>query len=226
MFTFLFLLCLGLLVAFIVGLVEPIPYSMKSNAKIPRKRWGLTVGGLLLACLVLLVLSAQSWGKTVPTSSKATAIVPSTNPTNTPTPSPKPPQTLEEKIKALLSDGETVEITNANDIDTNASLPGQKEIDITLNLGDAFWDINAAKSGVWYTTTKLTKAIFPLDNSIYDLQITANMPTTDAYGKKQMSELELILITKATYNKIDWNNFDYHNIPIIADSYFENHIIK
>jgi len=70
------------------------------------------------------------------------------------------------------------------------------------------------------TTANLTKGIFPLDQSIYDLQITANFPTTDAYGKKQMSELEFIIITRSTFNKISWDNFDYNNIPTIADSYF------
>ncbi len=146
--------------------------------------------------------------------------------TSIPTSLPKAPQTLQEKINAQLNDGQSASIVDARDIDTNALLPGKKEIDITLNLGEGFWDTNAAKSGVWKTTAELTQSIFPMDGNIYLLQITANVPTTNAYGKKDMTELELITITRGTYNKISWDNFGYKNIPTIADTYFENKNIK
>lgn len=152
---------------------------------------------------------------------------PTTQPTPIVSPLPsKAPMTLEDKIKTKLTDGESVTVSDAVDIDTNKPILGKRQADITTNLGSGFWNIKSAKTGVQSTAAKLVKDIFPLDDSLYAIQITANVPTTNAYGKSEMSQLVLIIITRDTYNKIQWNNFDYHNLPTIADTYYENNTIK
>lgn len=197
----------------------------KTEPEIKKTKIGLIV--LTIVFFVLFGVSSDASKQNKVQNSQATAPpATTTQKTPTPTPTPQPPQTIEEKIKAQLGTNDTFSIEDDVDLDTSKVVPGKKWVNITLTLGDAFWDINAAKSGVWRQAAKLTENIFPLDDAIGTLQIKADIPTKDAYGKEAMSQLELITITRKTYAKIKWDSFDYKNIPVIADTYYENKSIK
>ncbi|SRR5258708_7450648 len=192
-----------------------------------KKDWSKRTKWIITCVFIFLLIFAGISNNSNPNKDNSTSSgsTPTTT-TSTPLATPKPPQTLKEKIKAQLGDGESFVIENAVNIDTNEPLVGKKQITITRNLGDNLFSIDLAKTGAQLRTTQLSQNIFPLDDSIATLQVTTNIPVTDVYGKNKTDELELAIITRDTYNKIQWNNFDYHNIPTIADSYFENKNIK
>lgn len=188
--------------------------------------WNKVVKWIVTGIFALFALISVFSNKNQITEHTPLASTTDITPTSYPTPTPKQPQSIEGKIKGQLGDGESMSIEDAINLDTNQTIPGEKQVDITLDAGNNQWDLNMTKDLVWARVAKLTQGIFPLDKTIYALQVTANIPTTDPYGRTQQTELALITIVRDTYNKIQWSDFDYHNIPTIADTYFENKAVK
>ena len=151
----------------------------------------------------------------------------------TPTPTPAKPKSLEEKVKSALpesmKDAEVATDDAAlikNGTVTETLIPSKKVVLLTKKLGNGFWDVNAAKQGVWQLTTETIKSVFPVDTSIYSITLIAEAPVTTAYGKNDFTTLETVTFTRDTFNQIAFKGFDYHNIPTIADIYVENHNLK
>lgn len=60
MFTALSIVFLGLIVALIIGLIRPFRYLPTSKTKPTRKTLGMTFGGLILVCFILLGITAPT----------------------------------------------------------------------------------------------------------------------------------------------------------------------
>jgi len=154
------------------------------------------------------------------------------SPTNPPqpsnTPTPAKPLTLEEKIKNVLPDSMSdisVMSDKAINFTTKAVIPGKIDIYIDANHTGTYWDLKRTKLETWDEATNIIQKVFPLDNTINGIIIINKIPVTTAYGKKENVMLTTISVSRDTYNKIDFKNFDSKNIPTIADQYVENHKI-
>lgn len=151
------------------------------------------------------------------------ASVSSVHPTAIPTPKP---MTFDEKVKAAAQNNygriSEVKIDDAVNLDTNAVIPGKKNVNITALMNNAVGSDMAKRDGMRMTTAIIQK-LFPIDSNIFSVTITTNMPAVDVYGKNNQEWLQTLIITRDTFNKINFNNFDYLNIPSIADTYSENH---
>src|SRR5947209_6423047 len=105
MFTTLLFIFLGLIVALIVGLIRPFRYLPMSKTEPTRKLLGMTFGGLLLVCFILMGITASTT-KAVDTSIKASVTQIPTMVTAIPTNTPKkaiPTLTSKPLIKATTT---------------------------------------------------------------------------------------------------------------------------
>jgi hypothetical protein len=221
-----FFLAAGLLLPPIAKIaLKPIPYRIKRNYK-------------AVAVIILMILGLSLAPKTASDSVQKTQPVQQvTIPQQTtkiifssPTPTLTPkPLTLDEKVKQALVgkiENPSIEIDDAIDPKTFDKIPEKKDITIDYSMGKDFWDLNAAKKSSLKNVVSIIKQIFPIDPIINSVVITAKIPTTDAYGKQKDDVMNVFTISRDTYSKIDFANFDYQNIPVIADTHFENKNIK
>ncbi len=71
-----------------------------------------------------------------------------------------------------------------------------------------------------YDASELFKAIFPLDSKIYQVQTIVKKKYTDDYGNKQEKYLATTLMTRDTYNKINWQGFESSKLDKITEVNF------
>ena len=137
--------------------------------------------------------------------------------------------TLEQKIKNLTDQyvgySTTVVIKKGQDTQ-GKSTPDKNAIVVTINAGENVNGINGQKESGWSNAANVFKLAFSEDKSINEVEVDTNLPTVNAYGKQEITPFQTIVMSRNTYDKIDWNNFDSKNIPIISDLYFDNSSIK
>jgi hypothetical protein len=199
-------------------------------------KWGITaVFGFFTLIALIGGLSGSKQDSATAHSPSPTTVAQATNrpePTVTPTEeimSTPEPLTLEDKIKGALPDSISnpdVSVDDAIDFNTDADVPGKKDVTITANHNGTYWDTNSTKEATWKEAVVIMQRVFPLDEAIHGIIIMNMVPVTDAYGKSTTDMLTTIDLSRDTYDKIDFKNFDYKNIPVIADKYIENHNIK
>ena len=74
------------------------------------------------------------------------------------------------------------------------------------------------KTGILIDTSKIMENIFS-DPQIGTVLLNWHYPETNAYGT-QINPLAIqVVLSRQTYNKINWSNFLFNNIPQVADSY-------
>lgn len=160
----------------------------------------------------------------------AVTVKPASKPTNTPTPKPVSKSlSLEDRIKQTFpqdSKGSTVTVDTAIDIDTGDDIPGKKDVSLDIILNGTYWDTKATKQASYQYTTDIIKKVFPMESDIDAIIFTYEVPATNAYGQENNTMLDYMTISRATYNQINFNNFDPNNIPTIADKYGENNNLK
>jgi hypothetical protein len=226
---------LSSLAALIFSLFRPLP---KLGTR--KKSIIVSLGFLIFFLAISPKVPTESTNtkvQVVSTIEKATSIpMPSNTPTinDTPVPTEKPKATptevpLEEKVKAAVTNkikNATIEIVDAEDSKTYKKIPGKKDVYIDYEMGDAFWDLNAAKNASYKIATELMPIVFPIDPVIESILVSATIPTKDVYGKSTTDVLNAITLSRNTYVKINFSDFDYHNIPTISDFFSENKKIK
>ena len=126
---------------------------------------------------------------------------------------------IEKLIKELLGDtsntGEKrVEKVVYNEVDTSPY--------IGLNLhADENITVKLARSGMLKDTLEIMKA---LNKEGYKgkFYVDWRLPLTDKYGNTEPGKVMSINISAENFSKINFDNFDYLNLPDIADGYFEH----
>ena len=97
---------------------------------------------------------------------------------------------------------------------------GGKSVTITLN-GDDNLTNNLTKKGLQMNSNPVFKSAFK-NKEVNCVIVAWQLPLSDPYGKTSDEVVMRIKLTRDTFNKIDWNNFDFQNYPTIADDYFEH----
>jgi hypothetical protein len=105
-----------------------------------------------------------------------------------------------------------------------AVAPGGKFITITLNGNDNLTN-NMTKEGLQIDSGKVFQTIFK-NKEVNCVAVFWQLPMVDTYGKKSDDIVMKIKLTRDTFSKINWDNFDFHNYPTIADFYFEHPALK
>jgi len=193
-------------------------------------KWGITAFFAFIVLMGAIGNSSSSKTETTTASTEVAAKQETVAPTKPQaTPTPAKPMTLEEKIKAALPESMSeVDVTTdkAIDFSTDADVPGKIDVTIDANHTGTYWDVKSTKEATWKEATDIIQKVFPMDKTIDGIIIINEVPVTTAYGKKDKNMLTTVSISRDTYSKIDFGNFDYKNIPTIADHYVENHNIK
>lgn len=90
---------------------------------------------------------------------------------------------------------------------------------------------NLQKGTMHNEAAKIMQAIFPIDSNIGDIIIWSQLPVKDQYGNAKDDTAIIYSVSRALFSKINWNNFDYHDLPNLLKSengtddrnnYFEN----
>jgi len=182
--------------------------------------------GLLIFIGIATAISSATSSKQTPSNTPTPESTATPQATETPTPTPIP-LTLEEKMKQVVTSkisNATIEIVDAVDNKTFDKIPGKKDVLIDYEMNGTFWDTKGARVASYKNATDLMQAVFPIDPIVASILVTAKVPTKDTYGKSNISVLTAITLSRETYNKINFTDFDYHNIPTIADIYSERNI--
>lgn len=140
------------------------------------------------------------------------------------TQTPSKPLTLEEKVRLTLTNvvgNENIEKVEVLDSDPSAGDPaGTKTVYLTYKTKAA------GRSTFLHECIDIFQNEFAVDGIIYLVGLHPKGEITDIYGKTTSSEWAYIRMSRPTNDKIDYANFDYKKLPIIADQYTEKVTIK
>ncbi len=81
-----------------------------------------------------------------------------------------------------------------------------------------------AKKEMLIKTKDILKNI--ADKDMEFINIEWQVELTDKLGNKEYGPVIRIDITKETLDKINWDNFDYNNLPEVADDYWQHQAIE
>lgn len=91
----------------------------------------------------------------------------------------------------------------------------------TIALEENFKSAESLKRSIWYSTVDFMKAMNSQDEVI-QATLIVQAPLTDHYGNVENGDVMVVLMSKETLNKINFNNFNAENISAVADSYWEH----
>ncbi|WP_284037479.1 membrane lipoprotein lipid attachment site-containing protein [Neobacillus sp. 114] len=139
---------------------------------------------------------------------------------------PKKELTLEEKItkdieKKLGKQTNTkkkriVDLT-AND-NAGTEVEGDKIILLTL-AGDENLSNKMTIKGMLMDSSKAFQEVFK-NKDASEVTLFWQFPMVDSYGKSKEENVIKISLTRETFDKVEWQNFDYNNFEKIADQYW------
>jgi hypothetical protein len=81
------------------------------------------------------------------------------------------------------------------------------------------------KGGMQLESIKLFKTLFEIPD-IEEVALIWQFPTTNASGKVELNTVLKITITRATSEKIDWDNFNKDNFSKVSDNYWEHPTLR
>lgn len=96
---------------------------------------------------------------------------------------------------------------------------GEWLIDATLEADDNFTP-HMILGGIEIASDKAFKAAFARGLHVYRLTLYWRYPLTDAYGGTSNEQVAQVSLTQPTAAKIKWGNFEFGNLPKVAD-YFQ-----
>lgn len=76
------------------------------------------------------------------------------------------------------------------------------------------------KEGVWMDISKVLRQL--KDKGYGTVSFDIQYPLTDKYGNKSDGTVMSVSFNQDTLQKINWNNFDYKNIPNVATTYWQH----
>ncbi|MBS4171956.1 hypothetical protein [Bacillus sp. FJAT-49736] len=131
------------------------------------------------------------------------------------------PKSLEEKIaddinKKLGSKSNTKKKRIVELVALGES--NDKLVNIKLS-GDSILTNNFTRQSLLSKSGDVFQSIYK-NKDVSKVTVFWQMPLVDSYGKESDQNVLNITLTRDTYNKIDWKNFNYENYKQIADSYF------
>ncbi|TES45502.1 hypothetical protein E2L07_20480 [Halalkalibacterium halodurans] len=76
-------------------------------------------------------------------------------------------------------------------------------------------------------TLDLLKEFDQLDSvDVNNVMFSWQVPLVDAYGNEDLGEVMRINLSGETLSKINFDNFNYDNFPIVSDEYWEHPVFE
>ena len=127
------------------------------------------------------------------------------------------PQTLEEQIISDINK-ELGEKTNLKKKRIISVKEDNGYVKVVL-AGDEGLNVKGTKEAQLYDATKVFPIIFKNDK-VKNAMVTFQLTFTDVYGKEKEDDAYRIVLNRKTNDKIEWDNFNIDNFPVIADSFY------
>ena len=145
---------------------------------------------------------------------------------------PKKELTLDEKItqsvdkklgkKTNMKKKRIVEL-EVND-HAGTEVEGDKIILLTL-AGDENLSSKMTIKGMLMESNKAFQEVFKYKEAS-EVTLFWQFPMVDSYGKSKDENVIKVSLTRETYEKIEWKNFDYNNYEKIADDFWMHPALK
>ncbi|WP_243855034.1 hypothetical protein, partial [Halalkalibacterium halodurans] len=99
-------------------------------------------------------------------------------------------------------------------------------LQLTLNGNDNL-TAGFIKTGIYRDTLDLLKEFDQLDSvDVNNVMFSWQVPLVDAYGNEDLGEVMRINLSGETLSKINFDNFNYDNFPIVSDEYWEHPVFE
>jgi hypothetical protein len=224
--AYLFVLSLGCLIA---GLIKPSLFNKVFKKELTRKQTSAYFGGGALVILFVV-------GITGPAGTTNTLPVPQTNTIKTPTsttpqtapavaqssaPVPKQPEQAPVVIKPkttldLLWDAFDNSIRDRSQKFEIAFDEKNGQVTLTKPPTDNFWDEFSLLNGAYKDFVKFGLKAFEV-NEVKDFKLIEKVTLTDKYGKSSIADGVILQMTKAQFQKFNWEDMKGRNL--YSDAY-------
>lgn len=154
---------------------------------------------------------------TATTSTPASQTGQATSPSLAPTKAPVKPPTFTEQLWIALDKSMQTRDGYKIDYDTDS-----KTATITSSVSEA-WDENALVRGSYTVLVKYGREVFKVNN-VDAVRVVVRTKFTDQYGKDSWDDAVRIIMSKAEFNKFNWDNLNYTPVSLqiqaAADGYY------
>jgi hypothetical protein len=219
--TLFLLLFFASFVALIVGLIKPTAFSRFINGEITKKKIATIFGIATITSFILFGITTDNSKKP----EQATQTQPTTNNSEVAqkkeqTPIPATPtktdqQILEENLASIVGSvgGSDMSYRSLQVEKSDPDRPKDtKMITVSVNI-KSFYNKNSLLRNTGKLSSLLFKAVYDVPSmNAYDVLVWYYGETTDKYGNKKNEVVLTYAIDKATYGKINWQNFDQSNL--------------
>lgn len=160
----------------------------------------------------------------------------STPPSSTTTPTTYTTETTEETVQLTLEERIAKSINDEQGEMTNNDQVRVRDVSITDGVVKISMNSDSNLTESMTKSTIISHAmdvfgsswnydyedgIFQLSDSIKEVEVQMYMELVDVKGN-EIDSLELTVgFNRATYEEINWENFNFDNLPLVADTYIE-----
>ena len=130
-------------------------------------------------------------------------------------------QAIDGAIEAARADKEGVNIYDGQSVGEDGD---GSYVDIYLSGQDGF-SVSLIRKGMWMEATDILRELQPRTD-LERVTIFWSFPLIDSYGNSTTETVMKVLFEKETLDKINFERFDWNNIPDIADEYYEHAALK
>jgi|GEM_PF-1434860 len=214
------LLLLASLICLIVGLIKPTAFSRFIKGEITRKRIGLIFGIAAFVFFVLFGITTDAEKAKVIGTRDTTPLTTTNTKETQKSPIPIPAnktdqQILEENLTNIVSSVGGSDMSHRS-LQVEKSDPDRPKdtqmITVSVNV-KSFYNKNSFLRNTGKLSSSLFKAIYDASSmKAYDVFVFYYAETTDRYGNNKDTVVLVYAIDKATYGKINWQNFDQSNL--------------
>jgi hypothetical protein len=238
---------LGILsfLAFLYLLVSIINPKVFLRGRLTRRKTAIASAVCFILFIVFVASGSSPSKSAAPLSTQTASPAPTASPTPAPTPAPSLTTEDQAQKDAEAKANAEAEANNPTNIvkqavhksfhDKNSYDKSDSILDLTYNPDNGFMNIRVfandnltekmIKKGIWMDMTDVLKQLKGNEN-IKTVAFQIVMPLQDAYGKSSNDNVMKAEFTADTMNKIDFNNFNFDNIPKVANNYWEHPIMK
>lgn len=131
------------------------------------------------------------------------------------------PKTDEELVTEIISEELGEESNNDNKVIDSLNITAsesEKIISVNLNA-DENLTTNMTRDGMLSNSGDLFKALFK-DGEVVEVNLLWQLPLQDEYGNVENGVVVRLGLLRETFDKINFDNFDFNKYENIADQYF------
>lgn len=124
-----------------------------------------------------------------------------------------PERDIETAVISVLKDKTNMKedrMRNVDDVDGTVLIEYNADSNLTNGL---------TRGAIWTDIIDIVKKL-STDENIDSVTVNAFLPLVDQYGNEAPGKVMTVNLTRETWSKINWNNFNEDNLPNIADFYF------